>query len=57
MLNWFAQNLGTILIALALAAVVVLILRGLLRDRRKGKHSCGGNCGACGGCSACHREA
>ncbi len=57
MLNFFSQNLGTILISLALAAGVALILRKLLRDRRAGKSACSCSCsGACQGCTACRKE-
>ena len=37
MLNFLADNWGTILIGLAVAAVVVLILVKMRRDRSKGK--------------------
>ena len=49
--------LATILISLVLAAIVALILRQLIHDKKQGKSSCGGSCGSCGGCngcSACH---
>ena len=39
-----------------IALIVGLLIRGMIRDRKAGKRSCGGNCascGACGGCSAC----
>ena len=51
MLLWLEQNLGTIVVALLLAALVVLIIRKLRRDRRAGKLSCGGSCGICAGCA------
>lgn len=47
MLIWFAENAATILICAVLAAVVFLILRGMVRGRIK---ACG-DCGSCGGCS------
>ena len=60
MLSWFEANLGSILVALALAGVTALIVRGLIRDKKKGKHLCGscagcsGNCAGCaGGCTHC----
>ncbi|MBQ1704762.1 MAG: FeoB-associated Cys-rich membrane protein [Clostridia bacterium] len=51
MLLWLEQNLGTIVIALLLAALVVLIICGMRKDRRAGKRSCGGSCGSCAGCA------
>lgn len=43
--------MGTFVVALVLAAVVILISRSLIRDRKRGKCSCGGSCGACSGCA------
>ncbi len=51
MLNWLASNLATILISLVLLAIVALIVRYLIRQKKQGKSSCGGNCSCCGGFS------
>ena len=40
------------LFLLAAAAVAVLRL-----DKKRGKSSCGGNCGCCANCGACHQAA
>ena len=54
MLTWLDTNLGSILAMLVLLAVVALIVRRLILDKRAGKHICGGSCGSCGGsCSGC----
>lgn len=39
---------GDILVLTVLVLIVVLVIRGMVRDRKKGKH-CG--CGSCKGCS------
>ena len=53
-MNWITHNLGTILITLALIAIVALILRSLWKNRHQGCSSCGGSCGgACASCPAC----
>lgn len=44
MFNWIARNLSTIIICLVLAAVVALIIVSLVKDKRKGKSSCGCKC-------------
>ncbi|MDD7397114.1 MAG: FeoB-associated Cys-rich membrane protein [Eubacteriales bacterium] len=44
MLQWFSDNLGTILISLGLLAVVALIIRSQIRQKKRGKSSCGCNC-------------
>ena len=54
MFAWISANLATILIPLGLAAVVAAVVRGMIRDRKKGRSSCGGNCGHCPmNCSSC----
>ena len=53
MLHWISANLSTILISIALLAIVVLIIRGLVRQKKQGKSSCGGNCGHCPMGGAC----
>ena len=56
MLQWISTNIGTILISLLLLAAVALIIRSMMRDKKQGKSSCGGNCASCGGCCACHKD-
>lgn len=53
MLTWISQNLATILISAALIVILALVVAVLIRDKRKGKSSCGGNCAHCpmGGCA------
>ncbi|MBR3242035.1 MAG: FeoB-associated Cys-rich membrane protein [Parasporobacterium sp.] len=54
MLNWFADNWGTILVCVILAAVIVAIVIRLRKDKKAGKCTCGANCKSCGGnCHAC----
>ena len=56
MLQWISVNIGTIAVGLVLLAVVILIVRIMMRDKKQGKSSCGGNCASCGGCCACHKD-
>lgn len=53
MLEFLRDNLGNIIVLSALALIFTLIIISMLRDRKNGKHSCGGNCGSCPGCSSC----
>ena len=56
MLTWLSANLVNIVLVAVIALIVGLLIRGMIRDRKAGKRSCGGSCascGACGGCSAC----
>ena len=45
------MNIGTFVVALILVVIVGAVIRILYKDKKAGKHSCGGNCGACGMCS------
>ena len=56
MLMWLYANLGTIAVTLLLIAAVFGIIRSLIRDRKQGKSSCGGNCAHCGMCTACRQK-
>ena len=44
------MNLSTFIILIVLIAIVVLIIRSMIKDKKSGKSSCGGNCVACGAC-------
>ena len=55
MLQAIADNAGTILISLALIALVTGIIIQLRRDKKQGKSSCGGNCGSCPMSGSCHK--
>ena len=58
MLTWLSANLVNIVLVAVIALIVGLLIRGMIRDRKAGKRSCGGSCascGACGGCSACEK--
>lgn len=55
MFSWIGANLSTILILIVLIAIVTFISLSLIRQKRQGKSSCGGNCAHCGAqCHSCH---
>ena len=56
MLDWFAANLGTILISLVLLVIVSLIVVYLLWQKKAGKSSCGANCAHCAMHGQCHEH-
>ena len=56
MLAWITENIGTILISAVLLLVVVLIIRKLVKDKKKGKSSCGCNCAHCAMSGSCHQK-
>ena len=56
MLTFILANGGTILVAALLLAVVFLIVCSIIKDRKRGKSSCGcgGGCGHCASSGICH---
>lgn len=53
MIAWLSANLINIALAAVLVLIVGLLLRGMIRDKKAGKSSCGCNCASCGACSGC----
>ena len=53
MLAWLSANLINIALIAVLVLIVGLLLRGMIRDKKLGKTSCGCSCADCGGCCAC----
>ena len=53
MLSWLWANLINIFLVAVIALTVGLMIRGMIRDKKAGKLSCGGSCAGCGACSGC----
>ncbi len=53
MLTWLSANLINIVLIAVVVLIAGLVIRGMIRDRRAGKSSCGGSCASCGACGAC----
>ena len=47
MFTWIADNIVTITICAVLVAIVAAIIVSLIRDKKKGKSTCGCNCAHC----------
>ena len=56
MFEWISENIATILICAVLLAVVAFIIAGMVRDRKKGKSSCGCGCAKCPMSGSCHSK-
>ena len=56
MLVWIQNHLGTILVSAVLILVLALAVRKLVRDRKAGKHSCGGSCAGCAMRDSCRNQ-
>lgn len=48
--------MGNIIVGLLLLAIVSLIILSLVRNKKKGKHSCSSGCAACAMGGKCHKE-
>ena len=45
---WIKDNLGTVVVSLLLTLIVLMIIRSMIRNRRKGVYlRCGGDCSHC----------
>lgn len=55
MFAWLSANLINIALIAVIALIVGLLIRGMIRDKKAGKSSCGGNCAGCGACGKCGR--
>ncbi len=53
MLTWISVNLGTIVVSLILIIVVSAVVFKMIKDKKNGISSCGGNCAHCNMCAAC----
>ena len=51
----FVDIIPTLLICAGLAAIVVLIIAHLIKNKREGKSSCGCNCSGCAMKDKCHK--
>lgn len=56
MIGFIVDNLATILISAVIFGLFIGIIVKLVRDRRKGKSSCGCDCGHCSLSGSCHRK-
>lgn len=52
--EFLQNNIGSIVVGLVLAAVVIWISVKLVSDKKKGKSNCGCSCSSCPNSSLCH---
>ena len=53
MLTWLSANLINIVLIAVIVLITGMLIRSMIRDKKAGKSSCGGNCASCGVCSGC----
>lgn len=56
MLSWIINNIGTIVVALIICTIAAIIIVKMIKDKKKGKSSCGCGCSNCPMSGSCHRD-
>ena len=56
MLEFLSEQWGTILAALVLLGLVCAVIVTMIRNRKKGKSTCGCGCSSCAMDGACHKK-
>ena len=55
MFEWIASNIGTIIISAVLLGIMTAIIVKLIKDKRRGRSSCGCGCANCPMSGQCHK--
>ena len=56
MLQWIGENAGTIIVSIALIALVTAVIIRMGKEKKRGKSTCGCNCGCCPMAGSCHKQ-
>ena len=56
MMSFLSANIGTIVVALILAAVVGLVIMKMIKNKKEGKSSCSCGCADCAMKGKCHTK-
>lgn len=56
MLQFLSGNWGTILVLAVVAAIVAVVVRGMVRRKKAGKSGCGCGCSGCPSKGICHPD-
>ncbi len=46
-MSWISANMGTIVVGIIVFGILLLAVRQIISDRKKGCNSCGANCSGC----------
>ncbi len=57
MIQWLSANIGTLIAGALLIAVVCAAAASVIKDKKKGRSTCGSNCAHCAMAGSCHRKA
>lgn len=56
MFAWILGNMATIIICAVLIGIVVAIIVSMVKNKRRGKSSCGCGCANCPMSGSCHQD-
>jgi hypothetical protein len=56
MLNWLSANIGTLIALLVLSGIIFAAVFVIVRNKRRGRSSCGCGCANCPMHGACHKK-
>jgi len=56
MIDWIVDNAANIIVIMIVAAVVLLVIRSMIKDKKAGKSSCGCGCSNCAMAGKCHSQ-
>ena len=56
MFQWIGENAGTIIVSIALIALVTAVIIRMGKEKKRGKSTCGCNCGCCPMAGSCHKQ-
>ena len=56
MIEWIANNAGTLAVSAVLLILVGLAVAKMIRDRKQGKSTCSMGCGGCPMSGTCHKK-
>ena len=56
MVEWLEANIGTIIVSIILVIIIFLVVYGMIKNKKKGKTTCGCGCANCAMSASCHKQ-
>ncbi|MCQ2441487.1 MAG: FeoB-associated Cys-rich membrane protein [Clostridia bacterium] len=56
MIVWIKDNISTIIVCIILLLVIIAVITKMIKDKRKGKTSCGYGCDGCAMKNQCNKK-
>lgn len=53
MMEWISANISTIVVSMLILSIVMLVIRKMAKDKKKGITSCGTSCSGCAMSGSC----